>query len=106
LDTDVAVCCEIVLELGTFTGVSALAFYEATRDTKAEIISIDVSEKFLKIANDAFTRHRATDRIHTIQGECLKMYVLPPISDQEYNIDESCTERYLAGLRLSKVNLI
>ncbi|GAB1210892.1 hypothetical protein ATERTT37_000002 [Aspergillus terreus] len=66
-------CREIVLELGTFTGVSALAFYEATKDTLAEIITIDISERFLKIAQDAFNRYGATDRIHVVQGACLQM---------------------------------
>ncbi|KAF9887241.1 hypothetical protein FE257_010369 [Aspergillus nanangensis] len=62
-----------ILELGTFTGVSALAFYEATRDTQAEITTIEMSEKFLQISGAAFAHHGADDRIQTVQGECLKM---------------------------------
>lgn len=74
-----------MLELGTFTGVSALAFYEATKDTLAEIITIDISERFLKIAQDAFNRYGATDRIHVVQGACLQMYVNPCIIHQDVN---------------------
>jgi predicted O-methyltransferase YrrM len=64
-----------VLELGTFTGVSALALHEATKDNNAEIVTIDVSEKYLAIANDAFKRHGASDRIRLIKGNCLNVYV-------------------------------
>lgn len=62
-----------VLELGMFTGVSALALHEATRQTGAEIVTADVSEKYLKIAEDAFKRHGATDRIRVIRGDCLQV---------------------------------
>jgi predicted O-methyltransferase YrrM len=62
-----------VLELGTFTGVGALAFHEATKHTNAEIVTVDVSEKYLKIAEDAFKRHRATNRIRVIKGNCLNV---------------------------------
>jgi predicted O-methyltransferase YrrM len=60
-----------VLELGTFTGVGALAFHEATKQTKAEIVTVDMSDKYLRIAEDAFRRHGATDRIRAIKGNCL-----------------------------------
>ncbi|KAL2783447.1 S-adenosyl-L-methionine-dependent methyltransferase [Aspergillus keveii] len=62
-----------VLELGTFTGVGALAFYEATKRTNAEIVTVDMSEKYLRIAKDAFKRHGATDRITVIKGNCLNV---------------------------------
>ncbi|KAI1977170.1 hypothetical protein LOZ53_001736 [Ophidiomyces ophidiicola] len=68
-----------VLELGTFTGVSALAFYEATRKTQAEIISMDMSEKYLGYANDAFALYGANDRITTVKGPCLDLYVFSSI---------------------------
>ncbi|EAW15303.1 O-methyltransferase [Aspergillus clavatus NRRL 1] len=69
-----------VLELGTFTGVSALIFHEATKKTQAEIVSMDMSETYLKYAEDAFRRHGATDRIRTVQGPCLEM--LPTLTGQ------------------------
>lgn len=69
----------LVLELGTFTGVSALIFHEATKKTQAEIVSMDMSETYLKYAEDAFRRHGATDRIRTVQGPCLEMFVLLPM---------------------------
>jgi hypothetical protein len=59
--------------------VSALAFYEATKKTQAEIVSMDLSEKYLKYAEEAFRRHGAADRIITIQGPCLEMFVLSPL---------------------------
>jgi caffeoyl-CoA O-methyltransferase len=65
-----------VLELGTFTGVSALALHEATKDINAEIVTIDMSQKYLAIAKEAFKRHGADDRIRAIQGNCLQMYIL------------------------------
>ncbi|KAF7597142.1 hypothetical protein BBP40_009480 [Aspergillus hancockii] len=69
-----------ILELGTFTGVSTLAFYEGTRKTKAEIITVDMSEEYLQIAETAFRRHGATDRIQTIRGPCLE--ILPTITGE------------------------
>jgi protein-L-isoaspartate O-methyltransferase len=62
-----------VLELGTFTGVSALVFYEATNEAQAEIVSIDMSETYLKYAQDAFRRYGADHRIKTVKGPCLDM---------------------------------
>ncbi|KAJ6113571.1 hypothetical protein N7523_006888 [Penicillium sp. IBT 18751x] len=69
-----------ILELGTFTGVSALAFYEASKKTEAEIVSMDMSEKYLGYAQEAFRRYGASDRISTVQGPCLEM--LPTLTGQ------------------------
>lgn len=62
-----------VLELGTFTGVSALVFYEATKDADVEVVSMDMSETYLQYAQDAFRRHGADHRIKTVKGPCLEM---------------------------------
>ncbi|OOQ90410.1 putative O-methyltransferase [Penicillium brasilianum] len=69
-----------ILELGTFTGVSALVFYEATKEGTAEIVSMDMSEKYLEFAQDAFRRYGADERIKTVQGPCLDM--LPTLTGQ------------------------
>lgn len=65
-----------VLELGTFTGISALAFYEATRDIGTEIVTLDVEKEFIAIAQTAFERYQATDRIKIIEGDCVKTLVV------------------------------
>ncbi|KAL4919688.1 S-adenosyl-L-methionine-dependent methyltransferase [Aspergillus aurantiobrunneus] len=62
-----------VLELGAFTGISSLALHEATKHTNTEIVTIDLSEKYLKIDEDAFRRQGATDRIRAIKGNCLEV---------------------------------
>jgi caffeoyl-CoA O-methyltransferase len=41
---------------------------------------MDMSEKYLNYAEEAFRRHGATDRISTIKGPCLEMFVLVPNS--------------------------
>ncbi|GFF96437.1 putative O-methyltransferase [Aspergillus udagawae] len=69
-----------ILELGTFTGVSALVFYEATKEAQAEIVSIDMSDTYLKYAQDAFRRYGADHRIKTVKGPCLDM--LPTLTGQ------------------------
>ncbi|KAJ6133485.1 hypothetical protein N7471_008700 [Penicillium samsonianum] len=61
-----------ILELGTFTGISALAFYEATRDFDTEILSLDVDKDFITIAQAGFERYQATDRIRIIEGDCVQ----------------------------------
>lgn len=76
MNTKFTAFASVVLELGTFTGVSAIAFYEATKKTQAEIATIDLSETYLKYAEDAFRQYGMTDRIKTIKGPCLDMYVL------------------------------
>lgn len=57
-----------VLEVGTFTGLSSLAFYEATRDTGAEIITVDVCDEFIQIALTAFEKYGVTDRVKQVKG--------------------------------------
>ncbi|KAF7716751.1 O-methyltransferase [Penicillium ucsense] len=69
-----------ILELGTFTGVSALVFYEATKEAQAEIVSMDMSETYLQYAQDAFRRYGADHQIKTVKGPCLEM--LPTLTGQ------------------------
>ncbi|KAL4972978.1 S-adenosyl-L-methionine-dependent methyltransferase [Aspergillus desertorum] len=69
-----------ILELGTFTGISTLAFYEGTRKAASQIISLDLSEEYLQIAEEAFRRYGADDRIQTLKGPCLEL--LPTLRGQ------------------------
>ena len=58
----------IVLELGTFTGFSALAWYEGTRETKAEIITLDIRGEVLNFARKLFRDLKVNDRIQVMEG--------------------------------------
>ncbi|KAL4956621.1 S-adenosyl-L-methionine-dependent methyltransferase [Aspergillus filifer] len=69
-----------ILELGAFTGVSTLCFYEGSRRTAAQIVSLDLSEEYLQIAEKAFQKYGADDRIQTMKGPCLKL--LPTLRGQ------------------------
>jgi len=60
-----------VLEIGTFTGFSALAWYEGTRATKAEIVTMDVRGEVLAFTRKAFHDLGVDDRIQVIEGPAL-----------------------------------
>ncbi|KAI9372464.1 S-adenosyl-L-methionine-dependent methyltransferase [Aspergillus egyptiacus] len=88
-----------VLELGTFTGVSTLSFYEGTRRRRAEITTVDLSEMYLRIAEEAFRRYDAMDRIRVVRGDCLEVLpTLPGPFDLIY-ID-AAEEEYKAYVRV------
>lgn len=57
-----------VLEVGTFTGFSALAWYEGTRATKAEIVTLDVRGEVLNFTRKIFKDLGVDDRIKVIEG--------------------------------------
>lgn len=57
-----------VLEVGTFTGFSALAWYEGTRATNAEIITLDVRGEVLNFTRKMFNELGVDDRIRVIEG--------------------------------------
>ncbi|KAL8822077.1 MAG: hypothetical protein Q9191_007181 [Dirinaria sp. TL-2023a] len=57
-----------VLEVGTFTGFSALAWYEGTRATQAEIITLDVRGEVLAFTRSKFQEMGVDDRIQILEG--------------------------------------
>ena len=64
-----------VLELGTFAGFSAVAWYEGTRATKAEIVTLDVRSDILDIARDFFKELAVEDRITVVEGPAARTSV-------------------------------
>jgi len=54
-----------ILEIGTFTGYSALCFALATKDTQANIVTLDVSEEFTSLGKPFWERAGVADRIET-----------------------------------------
>ena len=57
-----------MLEIGTFTGFSALAWYEGTRATGAEIVTLDVRGEVLAFTQAKFADLGVDDRIQIIEG--------------------------------------
>ncbi|OTA99738.1 hypothetical protein M426DRAFT_268838 [Hypoxylon sp. CI-4A] len=57
-----------VLEIGCYTGYSALAWYEGTKDTKAEIITLELSPKMIAASRKAFKKYGVEDRVKLIEG--------------------------------------
>jgi len=57
-----------ILDVGTYSGFSALAWYEATKTTKAEIVTLELSAEMIKIAMETFKKNEAEDRIKLIEG--------------------------------------
>lgn len=58
----------VVLELGTFTGVSALAWYDGTRANQAEIVTLDVRADVVERTRAFFKQLGVDDRITPIAG--------------------------------------
>jgi predicted O-methyltransferase YrrM len=58
----------IVLEIGCYTGYSALAWYESTVSTKAEIITLELDSKMIAASRRVFDKYGLNDRIKLIEG--------------------------------------
>lgn len=61
-----------VLEIGCYTGYSALAWYEATEATKAEIITLELDPKMIAASRTTFDKYKLHDRITLIEGPAQK----------------------------------
>ncbi|KAL8867859.1 MAG: hypothetical protein Q9174_005384 [Haloplaca sp. 1 TL-2023] len=57
-----------VLEIGTFTGFSALAWYEGTKATGAEIVTLDIRHEMLETTSHLFKELGVNDRIVQVEG--------------------------------------
>ncbi|KAL2140869.1 hypothetical protein VTI28DRAFT_3160 [Corynascus sepedonium] len=57
-----------VLEIGCYSGYSALAWYEGTRDTQAEIVTLEYSKKMIAASREAFKKYGVDDRVKLIEG--------------------------------------
>ncbi|KAI4103537.1 MAG: hypothetical protein L6R37_003754 [Teloschistes peruensis] len=57
-----------VLEIGCFTGYSALAWYEGTTSTKAEIITLELDQKMIAASRRTFDKYKLNDRVKLIEG--------------------------------------
>ncbi|KAK4696556.1 hypothetical protein P7C71_g1389, partial [Lecanoromycetidae sp. Uapishka_2] len=60
---------EYLLDVGTFTGFSALAWHEGTRATKAEIVTLDVGGETLNTTRKFFKDVGVDDRVTTVEGQ-------------------------------------
>jgi predicted O-methyltransferase YrrM len=57
-----------ILEIGCYSGYSALAWYEGTRSTNAEIITLELSQVMIDASKEAFEKFGVTDRVKLIEG--------------------------------------
>ncbi|KAL8904940.1 MAG: hypothetical protein Q9207_002934 [Kuettlingeria erythrocarpa] len=57
-----------VLEIGCFTGYSALAWYESTVSTQAEIITLELDPTMIAASRRTFDRFKLNDRVRLIEG--------------------------------------
>ena len=58
----------LVLELGTYTGFSAVAWYDGTRANKAEIVTLDNRTDVLERTRAFFKQLGVDDRITSTAG--------------------------------------
>lgn len=64
-----------MLEIGTYTGFSAVAWYNGTRATNAEIVTLDLQCEVLEHARKYFKEIEADDRITVIEGPAAETLV-------------------------------
>ena len=57
-----------VLEVGTFSGFSALAWYEGTKATQAQIVTLELSPEMIKVAREIFKKTGVEDRVELVEG--------------------------------------
>ena len=58
----------LVLDVGTYSGFSALAWYEGTKKTQAEIVTLELSKEMIAVAKSVFDKTQVGDRIKMIEG--------------------------------------
>lgn len=61
-----------VLEIGCFTGYSALAWYESTKQVNAEIITLELDPKMIAASRRTFDKYGLNDRVRMIEGDALQ----------------------------------
>jgi predicted O-methyltransferase YrrM len=57
-----------VLEIGCYTGFSALAWYEATEATHADIVTLELDAKMIAASRKTFDAYNLNDRVTLIEG--------------------------------------
>ncbi|KAG8162604.1 hypothetical protein KVR01_008369 [Diaporthe batatas] len=57
-----------VLDIGCYTGFSAIAWFEGTVETCAEIITVEADSRMASVARDAFARFGYDGRITVLEG--------------------------------------
>lgn len=57
-----------ILEIGCFTGYSALAWYQATKKTQAQIVTLELDPKMIAASRRTFDRYNLNDRITLVEG--------------------------------------
>ena len=58
----------LVLEIGSYSGFSALAWYEATVDTQAEIITTEIEPRMIAATKRTINQYGLTDRVTLLEG--------------------------------------
>lgn len=58
----------VVLEIGCFTGYSALAWYEGTASTQAEIITLELDPKMIAASRKTFDKYKLNNRVSLMEG--------------------------------------
>lgn len=64
-----------MLEVGTYTGFSAVAWYDGTRANKAEIVTLDIRNEVLDRTRKFFKELEVDDRITVIAGPAAETLV-------------------------------
>lgn len=59
---------ETVLEIGCFTGYSAMAWYESTATTQAEVIFLELDPKMIAASRKTFDKYKLNDRVTLLEG--------------------------------------
>ncbi|KAK0513083.1 hypothetical protein JMJ35_004069 [Cladonia borealis] len=57
-----------ILEIGSYSGFSALAWYEATVDTQAEIISTEIEPRMIAATKRTIDKYGLKDRVTLLEG--------------------------------------
>ena len=58
----------LVLEIGCYTGYSAMAWHESTAALETEIITLELDPKMIAASRRTFDKYRLNDRIRLIEG--------------------------------------
>lgn len=57
-----------VLEIGCYTGYSAMAWHEATGSLQSEIITLELDPKMIAASRRTFDKYHLNDRVTLIEG--------------------------------------
>lgn len=86
---------EMIVDLGTGSGNIPISLAKNLKDTDAEFLAVDISEKALRVARKNSLNHQVSEKINFLEGDLLLPIIALPPFDKKKGILISANLPYL-----------